>query len=189
MPTERWKGTTAIKEAPSSPVFENTKDGPRYTRTFNGPYTALLGNTPARLGTMTGVPSGFYVDTVRVEKAPGNRGIMTVTLTPAPIQDYTFEANQTLEVEYVEIQKRIETHPMFNAVTAESSHPNANKYALTDDDLDAIEEWKNQTTATDRKTKYDALSDNAKALAQRIKRGQDSYVIYAPVCRVTKKNA
>ncbi len=34
---------------------------------------------------------------------------------------------------------------------------------------------------------YSALSDNAKALVDRLKRGQDTYVVYAPVARRTTK--
>ncbi len=143
-----WKGNTQLQEQPNSPVFENNKDGPRYTRIWVGPYATCLASIPARLSSIAGSPPGYLVDIVRVERAPGNKGMMTVTLTPAPIQDWTFGDNETLEVEWVELQKKIEAHPMFRTADSESSHPNAGKYPLNDDDLDKIEEWKNAGTAS-----------------------------------------
>src|SRR5205814_388524 len=53
--------------------------------------------------------------------------------------------------------------------------------------LDAIEEWKNTTGASDRGAKYSALSSNAKKFADKVKRGQDSYVVYQPVARQTER--
>lgn len=198
MPTPRWKGTKAIKEDPNSPVFDNTKDGKRFTKIFNGPYNTLFAAQPPRLAGMTNVPTGFFVDTVKVEKQPGGKGKMTVTLVPSPAPDVlsggSAEGNQTMEVEWIEIQKKLETHPMFNAVSSTSVHPNAGKYPLNDRDLDLIEQWKDASTASARATAYSALSShdggssgNAIYFVDRLRRGMDSYVEYAPVIRVTTR--
>ena len=161
-----------------------------YTRIFSGPYAALLANYPARLSSINGSPGNFFVDTVRIEKGPGDTGTMTITLSPVPIKDWTFADNQVDEVEFIEVQKKLLSHPIFNPVTATSTHPNAGKYALSvDTDLDAIAEFEAASTAAARSAAYSALSDNAKAYADRVQRGQDTYVIYAPVLRTTIKNS
>jgi hypothetical protein len=186
--TPRWKGSQALTEQPTSPTFESTKEGPRYTRVWRGPYAKCISDQPARLQTMAGTPSDFKVDTVRIAKQPGGSAEMTVTLTPAPVEDYTTENNETLELDWVEIQKDIRTHPMFGSLFA-SSHPSANEFVLTEDDQRAVAEWETASTAADKATKYTALTAHAKELAKRLQRGQDSYVVYAPLCRRTTKNA
>ncbi len=186
MPTARWKGTTDVKEQANSRLFETSKEGPRYTLIYKGPYTAIMGNLPARLSNISGVASTYFVDTVRVEKGPGGTGTMTVTMTPAPIQDYTFDTNAVFEVEWIEVQKKLETHPRYLDGGAK---------ALNDADLDAIEEWKNAASASLRTAAYAKLtsnsgvSGNATDFVDKLKHGTDSFVIYSPLCRVTTKHA
>lgn len=187
MPSAIWKGDNNTRESFDSRLFENSKDGPRWTMVFQGPYDTLIANAPSRMSPVKGMPANFYVDTVRVERGKGTAGKMTLTLTPAPIEDPFQSNNEVLEVEFVEIQKKLETHPMFNAVTSTSSHPNAGKYELTKDDRDKIEEWKNASTASERDTAYTALHDNAQQFADRIMKGMDSYIVFAPLCRQTVK--
>jgi hypothetical protein len=183
-----WKGSKALTEAPTSGLYENSKEGPRYTRQWVGPHAACIAAIPARLSVIPKSPAGFTVDNVRIEKATGGRGIMTVVLSPAPIQDYTEEGNVVLEVEWVEIQKRIETHPIFGPA-GDSEHPKAGNYLLTATDRDQVAAWQAITAASERTTAYTALTDHAKELAKRLQRGQDSYVTYAPLCRRTTKYA
>lgn len=165
-----WKGTKDLKEDPNSPKFENSASGPRYTRIFTGPYQTADSKKPARLVNMVGTPASFYVDTVEVAKMPGGRGQLTVTLTPAPQQDYSTEGNATLEVEWVEVQKKIETHPHFAALSPKLR--------------EKVQE------VVDGKRSIDTLASSlATALAERLLAGQDSYVVYSPVARRTTKHS
>lgn len=182
------KGLAGVIESPNSPLFENTKEGPRFTRIFSGVYAAVYESAPNRLAQMAGTPAAFLVDSVRVEKAPGGRGILTVVLAPAPVQDYTMAGNVVYEVEWIETQKRMEEHPVFNS-TSGSGYPNAGLYLLTDSDRDSIEAWRNMPGASQRSSAYASLSAHAKAFAARIRRGQESYVVYSPLCRQTRKYA
>ncbi len=184
-----WKGTKSLQEQPDSPVYENGSSGPKYTRTWEGPYAACTAAQPTRLSTIPGTPAGFLVDTVRVNRAPGERGIMVVTFAPAPVKDYTFENNETLEIEWIEVQKPLETHPMFNAASATSVHPNAGLYELSDDDWDTIDEWKSADRARKREIILEESTAEALAFIHRLQRGQDSYVLYCPVGRRTRKYA
>ncbi len=180
MPSPVWRGSASLVEASDSPEFENTQDGPRYTRHFSGPYASVMSSLPDRRAAMSGTPSGFLVDTVKVDKAPGRRGTMTVTLTPNPIED-AFQSGEPvglLEIEWIEIQKRLELHPRYQ--TGGDSE-------LSSSDLDAIEEWKNQNTASDRAVKYAKLTDNAQEFVDKLQRGQDSFIVYAPVARQTTR--
>jgi hypothetical protein len=173
----KWKGTKDIKEAPDSPVYDLGKDGAKWTRTFNGPFTALIAACPKRLQSMSGFP-GFLVDDIRIAKAKGTTGTMTVTLctTPLPDPDSNAQDLPVDEIEWVEVNKKLETHKRYQP---------GGDAALTDPDLDKIEEWKNATLARDRSTKFAALTTNAADFAAKVKRGQDSFNIYAPVVRVT----
>ena len=184
--TPRWKGTNDFKEQPTSPVFENTKDGPKMTRTFRGPYAKLVSDQPQRLAVMVGSPSDFKVDSVRIAKQPGGSGEMTVVLTPAPIEDYTFENNEVLEVEWLEVSKKLEEHPFFLKAEFVNGATNGTA-ALTADDLDKIAAWKNASGVTDRVAAWGTLSANAKIFVNYLKVGVDSYVQYAPVARRTTK--
>jgi hypothetical protein len=171
-------------------MYENTDQGAKYTRTYNGPFTALFALAPARLARMADLPSYFRVDTVRIQKGKGASGTMTVTLTTNP--SFGVTSDETPEVEWIEIQKRLECHPMFNETSTDSWHPNAGKYSLSSVDHDHIEEWKSLSKATERGAYYTAYIEpysHIKAFVDRLIRGQDSYVDYVPHCRLTSRNA
>lgn len=185
-----------MHEAPSSPVYENTKDGERFTLVYGGPYSALVAGAPARNVNVIGINPAFFVDNVRVEKQTGGRGVMTVVMVTNP--DPGLNGDPVSEIEWIEVQKKLESHPIFREPGADTLHPNAGLYPLNDADLDAIEEWNNAPTATLRTKAYEAavdtaakpaLSGNAHHLIDRLKRGQDSYVLYSPHARKTTKNA
>ena len=170
-----------MKEAPESPDVSITKEGSVVTRTFNGSFTTLVANAPLRFQTMTGSPSTIFVDTVKVTKGKGGSGTMVVTLTPSPSagpDDGTFPVTgvSTTEVEWMEVQRKLETHPRYVSGGAK---------ALTDSDLDKIEEWKSAASASDRTAKYEDLSAHAKDFVDKLRRGTDTYLDFAPILRVT----
>jgi len=170
-----WRGATGMKEDPSSPVVGSNKDGVTLTRIWNGPYATVKASVPARLSIVAGSP-GVFVDTTRLEKLTGDRGRLTVELSSNPFPD---PDSDVLELEWVEIQKPLLQHKRYQ--------PGGVK-ALSDSDLDAIEEWKNAATAAARGVAYGKLTANAKDFADKFKRGTESFVIYAPVARVTTRS-
>lgn len=124
----------------------------------------------------------FYVDQVDlVQEGTGASGSGTMTIVLVS-ETWTGAATPdidlTEEVEWSQIEKPIEQHPRY--LTGGAA-------ALTAADLDAIEEWRNATAAADRSSLYTALSANAKELADKIRRGQTSYIVPAPVARKTTK--
>jgi hypothetical protein len=175
----KWRGTRDIKESPDSPLFEDTASGGKWTRTFNGTFSALMAARPKRLQVLPGY-NGFYVDDVRVQKDKGTTGRMTIVLTNAPIQSPD-QTEAVLEIEWVEVNKKLETHPRYQT---DGEKP------LDDNDLDIIEEWKNASTAQERSAVYARIAaeggyPEAKDFVDKLKRGEDSYNIGAPVVRLT----
>lgn len=186
-----WRGSKKLEPQPDSPKFRQDKGGPVWTYAFAGPYAVVLAAKPQRLATFRGLPLNFFIDTVALDKAPGGRGILTLTATPSPAEGIDSAGLTTsspvVEVEWVEIQKKLETHPRYNDGGAK---------ALTDQDRNDIEMWRDGRDAVLRTAfKYKAedestktLSDNAQDFAAKILRGTDSYVIYVPLVRVTTKS-
>ena len=191
-----WRGAKDVQEDPASPIYSADSKGPKYTRIFRGPYDSLMGNKPSRLDATKDIPVGFLVDTVDVRKAPGGLGVMTLTFTPAPIQDYTFAENLVLELEWLQVEKKLETHPIFRPAGENPGVTNCGEYVLAEtrggdgmNDYDKIEAWKSASTGEARKTAYEALSSNAQTFVDKLAKGEDSYLAYIPVCRRTTKSA
>ena len=177
----RWKGSKGTKEDPSSPKLSNTKDGWKQTRIFNGMYETMEKALPDRLSNLAGSPDTLFVDTVLLEKLPAGRGKLTIELVSSPIGDPN---TSTPELEWMEIQRPLLQHPRYQSGGA---------MALNDDDLDIIEEWKNAATAAERKTIYAKIvglqMDGALDFVDKLKHGQESYTVHAPVVRLTTKSA
>ena len=191
-----WKGSKDFQEDPSSPAYSTDKSGPKYTRVFRGPFDALVSSAPARLSAMKDVPAGMFVDTVTIQKSPGGVGVMTVTLSPAPRQDFTFSDNVVLELEWTSEQKKLETHPIFRLAIENPDVPGAGSYPLKmfatgggPGDYDKIEAWKNETDPEKRALKFSVMTDNQQAFVERLAKGEDSYMAWNPVIRQTTKNA
>ena len=174
----KWKGSKDVREDPESPVLEITSNGSVQTRIFNGSYAALNASIPPRFSSIKG-SGGLLVDTVRITKQVAGRGKMTITLTEAP----QYDLDQPVpELEWMEVSKPLTQHPRYL--------PGGLK-ALDDDDLDIIEEWKSAATAKQRSAVYARIVGaypEAKDLVDKLKRGQESFVEYAPVVRLTTKS-
>jgi len=171
MKTPTWRGSVNLHEAPDSPRFEDSDTGARYVRVFHGPYGTCLSQKPTRGSAVAGHP-GFKVDSISVEKGPGGKGILTFAMVINPIT----EDLPVYEIEWVESQKDLLTHPIYRQ---------GGTRLLNDTDLDQIEDWKSRSSASERTAKFDGLSNNAKHAATKLRRGTDSWVAYSPVARVT----
>ena len=173
-----WKGSSALQLSPDSPEIKVTKDGTETTLIYTGPTAAVIAAIPPRLASI-GTYLGF-VDTVTTKQLPGGRSSMTVVLTPSP---WTLSNDTpTIEIEWVEIQKKLETHPRYQT-GGESELDNA--------DLDQLDRWRNASSSTQRAAEYATIAASypeLKNLVDKLRRGQDSYMVYAPVVRKITSN-
>jgi hypothetical protein len=176
-PIAVWRGTKDIKEQPGSPDYTENAAGEKYVRTFRGPYQTLFNTRPRKGGTMIGY-AGFYVDEVNCHPdASGKSGPGTLVVTL--INDSFDSESPTVEIEWVEVRQPAEQAPIFAAGGAKQ---------LTDVDLDKIAEWKAADTSVKRTSIYGGMSANAKYFTNKLRRGQDTYVVYAPVHRSTTRS-
>lgn len=175
-----WRGTQDTQVQPNI-RRKMTSAGERIMLQYRGVYTTLLAARPAIGATVAGY-ANFYVDEVElVADGTGESGAATMTvvlLSESWTGTATPAIDLTEEVEWSQIEKPIEQHPRY--LTGGDN-------ALTDADLDAIEEWKNATAASDRSSLYGDLSANAKHLVDKLRRGTTSYIVPAPIARKTTK--
>jgi hypothetical protein len=166
-----WRGSTGVFEDPCSPEIVIRQDGRHIIRTFNGPYSILEAFTPNR----GDFRDGGQVDTVNLKHGVGGKGTLIVDVGPIALPGIADPVG-VLEIEWLEVQKRLEQHPRYKLGGAAQ---------LTNADLDAIEEWRSLSTATQRAAKFATLSINAQEFVSKVNRGQDSFVLYGPVSRQT----
>ena len=158
--------------------IDSTASRQEATLIYTGQFLDLLAKQPKPGQTVANYDNTFVVEKVVVTPEQGKKGTMTVSL----VKESPEYANQaapplpTYEVEWAQVDRKLEQAPVFQS---------GGTYALDSDDLDEIDEWRNQSTASTRATKYAALSANAKVFVDKIKRGQESYIIFAPVARKT----
>ena len=175
--TRVWVGSQQIQEQAGSPHYTETAAGEKMVRTFVGPYTALFATRP-RVGNLMKGYDGFFVEEVTVvpdAAGPSGSGTMVATLT----NTYLNPDKPLREIEFTEITKPLEQAPIYAAGGAQ---------ALSDLDLDQISEWKSADTAQRRSTLYGGLSAHAKHFVGKLRKGQDSFVVFAPVHRETRRS-
>lgn len=176
-----WKGSKELQEQPTSPKWKFSASGTTVQRVFVGPYQKCLDTRPKIGQTMSDLAGDIFVDDVEVIKGKGKSGTMTVNLaTRVPADASSSEPFQPIfEFDWVVIDKRLEQAPIFQE---------GGSKALNSTDLDKIEEWKSKTKATDRDAAYSACSANAKYFINKLKRGQESYRVFAPVAKKRSKS-
>ena len=178
-----WIGSADLEESPDSPQISLSKEGLVYTKIFTGPFSVVEAGIPARMASVTGVPSPLLVDTATIKNGPGGIGTLTITCCQSPSSGVG-STEPTEEIEWVEVQRPLKSHKMFQAGGVNE---------LDDGDLSDIVAWQNQDNAAQMKLfKFptgsgatDTLSDNAQVYAKKWLRGQEFYNEYAPVYRKT----
>lgn len=166
----RWLGSDGIHEQPGSPRVTNTGSGNKTTRVYRGPFSALIEAQPAVGQTVAG--SIGKVESVEiVPDGAGRAGPGTMTIVLADDQE-------TFEIEASTLEKPLEKHPLFTTGAK----------ALSEDDLDKIAAWKATNSAAERTTAFAALSANAKYFVGKLRRGQESYIVPAPIARKTSRS-
>ncbi len=181
--TPVWLGSTGIEENADSPEVNNTKDGIVYIKTYRGPIATLLSAMPSRLSTVSGVPTLFRVDSIKVKNGPGGVGTMTLICCCAPTNGPE-DGTPTEEVEWTEVQRPLKSHPMFQV---------DGDYELELTDLAAIQIWQQGADPVmmaafqyyNAAGAVQTLTTNAQIYATKWLRGQEFYNEYAPVCRST----
>ena len=187
--TTTWKGSSELQEQPNSPDWNFAEaEQVTCTRTFSGKYSTALSSRPEIGSAMAGY-ANLEVVSANVKKR-GPFGDLTVVAA-------TIGATK-FEIDWVEIQKPLYQHPMFLAAGAK---------ALTDADRIHVEWWEACPDAevkaafayfnnnaqfisidggeVNASARSIALENNALFYAQKLAKGIDSFVVYAPVARKT----
>ncbi len=170
-PRTRWIGSSRIHEQPGSPRVVNTAQGNKTTRIYRGPFSALL-NAQPNLGQTIDGSVGMVESVEIVPDGAGMDGPGTMTIVLANDQ-------ATYEIEASTLEKPLEKHPLYR--------PGGDK-ELSDDDLDKIAAWRTANNSAERKALFTALTTNAKHFVNKLRRGQESYIVPAPIARRTTRS-
>jgi hypothetical protein len=143
-----WVGSQAITETPTSPRIEADATRFSVTRIYEGPYETLGSNQPYQGQAFSDLPPAALVVSVLLEKMPGGKGRLTVkaeTSGPSETQPYA----PLFEVEWVEVDRRIEQHPIY----ADGTDPlvfggSVGQYALNIGDRTALQKWEGEDDFT-----------------------------------------
>ena len=188
-----WRGARGLKEAPSSPSLDFTPEKILCTNVYAGPYETCLAKRPKQ-GTVCSTPLGsFKLASLKIVRAPGGRGIMTITSEHANddclaidglIRDYEEE------IDWAVVEKAIEEHPRYALVEDETSE----QAVLTADDLELVRQYFDTTSSAERKKQRKVLKDGTTASKKRAyelllkKLRVESYNVYVPVVRRTSES-
>lgn len=169
-----WKGSREIKEQSNSPRWRYDQEN-FCIRVFEGPITALKSARPQRGSTMADLGQEGQDFTVRtIEIVPvdvSERGRMTIRLSDTsgrssveiiPPDPPHQDGDEVIEYGWLSIDKDIRYHPWFQDLTLQereeidealgSNEPNTSEFSLRQE-----------------------------GLYEKLRRGQESYVLYAPV--------
>jgi len=182
--TPVWVGSSALQESPDSPQISLSKEGLTYTKIFTGPFATIEAAMPVRFAAVTGVPTGLGVDMATIKNGPGGVATLTIVCCQSPSQGIGETPIPIEEIEWVEVQRPLKSHKMFQADGVNE---------LDDGDLSDLVAWQNQDNSAQMKIfKFptgsgatDTLSDNATVYAKKWLRGQEYYNEYAPVYKKT----
>jgi hypothetical protein len=191
MATTVTRGNTAVRERPDSPEWEFNTQKITCTRTFEGMYADLLAAVPTTGTTMEGYGT-LLVENVKIRRAVSGKATMTVLLETLinPADTYPEPVQPVYEIEWTQLERPIEQHPFFASLFPDPT----NTAAFTADQITALTNfraWENASDATTAAAAYAVLTDDSggtpgfKTLAQKKMRGQTTYMLFAPVARIT----
>jgi len=175
--TPVWKGTKEIAEQPGYPRIKVDSNGTSITRRYEGAFEKIQAEiTSARIATGKAMPNlGAGYSSVRIRTfeswpAEGDSGVLIVQM-----DDYSTSTggedddvdNSTLEIDWVQLEKSITEHPYYADIT--DSQWEQIKDAVND--KDAPKEWED--------------GSKAEGAYNRLKRGVEGYLVFAPVVRRT----
>jgi len=191
------KGRKSVVEAPDSPEIEWTDKGAIYTHTYGGKFVSLLAARPRRGQTITSDSENSVVESVKLSKASGGRGTLTVVsqdTTNIDDPQNTTEGAPTFEIEWVMELQALENHPIFAS----------GEYMLDETARCAVRQWYDGNNVLKRAAyEYEELSEDgqtgtwkkladltrkkgAELIVGQLIRKIDSYPVYQPVVRRTR---
>jgi hypothetical protein len=190
-----WKGFKDLAERPESPDWDFSGSKKTCTRTFEGPYDKCLDKRPKLGQNMADIPLDYFVSNTKVKRIAGAKGALTITMESYVPETHSIEQSEPYqpqyEIEWVEIERKLEQHPRYQTGGAK---------AFTDEDFASLPKWEDEADPAlkkifkftivnaDNKKETKELSENAKDLATKKLRGQESYIIYSPVARRTSQS-
>ena len=174
----RNKGNTAVRERPDSPEWDWTNQKVTCTRTFEGLYADLFAQRPDIDDQMVGY-EGLPVVNVKIKRAVSGKATMTVVL-----EVEVTDAEPQYEIDWAGVEKPIEQHPLFKSLFPDPSGT-GNFTAAQVTAYNNYQAWENAADAATKASAYNQLSATFKKLAQKKMRGVTSYLVPAPVARIT----
>lgn len=172
--TPRWKGTKQIVLQPGYPEFYTRGDGEGYRLAYRGPYLTLMAQKPAKGSQLQGY-AGYYVEEVTVKPDGAGKegpGTMIVTVASVVAGGTTSPADETkVSIESGRLEKSIYACPAYDSI----SKPDKLKLKKA---IEAGEAVPGPTfpgpVAQPLQKLYDAIAN-----------GEESYVVAAPVVKIT----
>ena len=164
-------GTAATYQAQPTAIAKSA-DGTSKVFKWRGDYAAL--DTFSASFTPDSTYNGLYVRDVDLSPEDGGLATLSVkcdNIIAAGSGSGGGDTSPVYELEWQRVDKDIRTHPYWDV--------------LLDAERDAIYEWEQDSNKTTKGTKFAALSSLAQSLAQRIAKGQTSYMVFVPVARKT----
>jgi len=185
-----WKGSKSLQLLPDFPQWDHDNERASYTLEYEGPYSACVANAPATGQTVAGY-TGPILKVSGGMRGGGGKGFLRITIENIfpPAESQPFQPQ--FEVEWIELDKALAMAPCYR--------PGGN-LELTIADLHEVELW----LATEDSVLRDAwkysyqdsqgavktggpLSAHAQNYATKLRRGQDSYRLWTPMCRKTTR--
>ncbi len=173
----KWKGSLDIQEDPRSPRYETTASGLRITRVYRGPFSSLLAAAPAPAQEMADFPNARVESVSIAPDAAGMSGPGTMTIVASDDSQ-----NVTLEVDWTQLERDIRVAPYYSLLTT-STMANLARWEQEDDpDLRGNFQFKKPDGT------IGTLNGIVAGLANKLLRGQQSYIVPAPVARRTTRS-
>ena len=178
MAVARSRGNTQLRERPDSPEWDFTNQKVTCTHVYEGKYADLLSGRPNIDDVIPGY-DGLPVVSIKIKRRVSGFAAMTV-VTEIEITD----AQPQYEIDWTGLEKPVEQHPLFASLFPDP----AGVQQWTDDQNTAYNNFTYWETASDPTTKaanYKKLTGGFQQLAQLKMRGTTSYIVPAPVARIT----
>lgn len=170
-----WLGSRRLAEQADSPAWQFSPEKTTCTRIYRAPYDVALSQRPTLSATMPDLDASLAIEGVQLTKKAGGIGEMIVTLGTIPFAGFpgSGQPEPVYEIEWTQIQKRIEQHPKFSDIDR----------ALLAKIEDALSE--RDDAKRDALLAEIAADEKAILLYEKKLKGVDSYLIFAPVARRT----
>ena len=174
----RWTGHKAIKMDPNYPEYFRQGGNEGYRFAYNGPYRALLAAKPADGDQVKDFP-GYYIGDLAIKplgQGLDGAGVMTVTATSVVGGGTSTPEDQTVtEIDSGRLEKSIFQHERFAGISVEN--------------VRILKKGIEEHTPLDELALVAPVPTSVPELYELLLRGQDTYIVSAPVVRITKTSS